>query len=369
MNKRLPLSHNEAVKEVYRLVPQLKEYDEFMYLGVRWVPYTMFSHWKNYSSDVINTDEFGFRYGLDEFKRRVSVADFDNNKPVNLLIGGSTSLGTGTTNDNFTISSNLSEYTGETWLNLGIRGFNATQELIQFMMHQHRFNKINNIVILSGINTLTLEGLPDEYASEHGRYYYSYEFMHYMDKYNHDISRRQNSYASGINGKKTIIERFRYFLESLSSPNPAEKVLTDKNIDTQQRIIRAAWYTIDALRQFKALLSARGTKLTFALQPIATWTKHELTEEEKDIFHAIDYCPNNWWRLFEKVCTSDTHKLFSFEISKECANLEINFCDINTMLRNSDAIKDTFYVDHVHFNDKGYDEVSKLIYGVINNIN
>ena len=70
MNRK-PLTHDEAVLEVYRLTPQIREYDEFMYLGVRWLPYTMFFHHKNYKSDVINTDEFGFRAVED----RVSIHD------------------------------------------------------------------------------------------------------------------------------------------------------------------------------------------------------------------------------------------------------------------------------------------------------
>lgn len=365
MKIRPPLSHDEAVSEVYKLVPQLKEYDEFMYLGVRWVPYSMFSHWRNYKSSVINTDNFGFRYGLDENKSRVSVSSFDTNKPINLLIGSSTCLGTGTTSDDVTIASRLSEYTGETWLNLGVRGFNATQELILFMMHQHRFKKINNVVVLSGINTLTLEGLPDVYASEHGRYYYSYEFMHYMDKYNQDIKKRKNNYASGINQKPNLLQTFRDFLAKVNNENPTDKILTDETINTGERVIRAAWYTTNSLQQLQALLVKQNAKLTFALQPIATWTKENLTEEEKDIFHAIDYCPNNWWRLFGKICSPETHQVYSSEIYKKCETLGINFCDINQELKHTDIMNDTFYVDHVHFNDKGYDEVAKIIHRAI----
>lgn len=37
-----PMTHQEAVNRCYELTPQLREYDEFMYLGVRWLPYTMF---------------------------------------------------------------------------------------------------------------------------------------------------------------------------------------------------------------------------------------------------------------------------------------------------------------------------------------
>ncbi|MDR5611846.1 MAG: hypothetical protein RAM36_02070 [Arsenophonus sp.] len=42
------MTRQEAVKRCYELTPQLREYDEFMYLSVRWLPYTMFFHQKNY---------------------------------------------------------------------------------------------------------------------------------------------------------------------------------------------------------------------------------------------------------------------------------------------------------------------------------
>lgn len=48
-------------------------------------------------------------------------------------------------------------------------------------------------MVLSGINTLALEGIPDEFASEHGRYYYSFEFNHYMNKFNQDMQRKKHS--------------------------------------------------------------------------------------------------------------------------------------------------------------------------------
>ena len=43
MGKR-QLTHDEAVREVYRLTPQIRDYDEFMYMGVRWLAYTMFDY-------------------------------------------------------------------------------------------------------------------------------------------------------------------------------------------------------------------------------------------------------------------------------------------------------------------------------------
>ncbi|MFB9127834.1 hypothetical protein ACFFYR_33505 [Paraburkholderia dipogonis] len=37
------------------------------------------------------------------------------------------------------------------------------------------------------------------------------------------------------------------------------------------------------------------------------------------------------------------------------------FADMNTLLRDSPVIDNYLFVDRVHFNDKGYDEVAGLI--------
>ncbi|MDP3706270.1 MAG: hypothetical protein Q8R24_10280 [Legionellaceae bacterium] len=363
MKQKKPLSHNQAVAEVYRITPQLKEYDEFMYLGVRWLPYTMFFHHKNYKSEVINTDDYGFRYTHHQ-NHRYSMANFPADKPVNLIIGGSTALGTGTTSDLFTVPSALSGFTDEIWLNLGGRGYNATQELILFLMHQHRFKKINQVILLSGANTLTLEGLPDHLACEHGRYYYSYEFQHYMEAYNTDLHRRKNSYASGVSkANNSIFQRIKKYCNNLlNDENPTEIILTDENIDMSQRILRAAWVTTNTLKQWQQLLTPFGAEISYVLQPISSWTKEGFTPEEEDMFSAIDCCANNFWRLFGKLCAKELHHPYRDAIKKECNEMAIKFVDMNDSLKNSPIINQTFFVDHLHFNDAGYVEVARLIH-------
>ncbi|MFV9997049.1 MAG: hypothetical protein AB8W37_03270 [Arsenophonus endosymbiont of Dermacentor nuttalli] len=69
------MTRQETVKRCYELIPQLCEYDELMYLSVRWLTYTMFFHQKNYRSAVINTDEMGFRMSK-SFSGWVSPANF-----------------------------------------------------------------------------------------------------------------------------------------------------------------------------------------------------------------------------------------------------------------------------------------------------
>jgi len=356
---RKPLSHEEAVREVYRLTPQIREYDEFMYLGVRWMPYTMFFHHKNYASDVINTDGLGFRYSS-HGESRVGVSNLMQGDPVNLVVGGSTTLGTGATSDAWTVASRLAAHTGEPWINLGGRGYNAVQEVLLFMMHQHRFNRINNVVVFSGINTLTLEGLPDNLASDHGRYYYSFEYQYYMDKYNDDLKRRSRTYASELDSRnKGFISR--YIDKLKSGDNPADIIITDSETDTQQRVERAAWVVTNSLKQWQQLLTGSGARLTFVLQPMSYWTRDILHPAEADIFHAIDSCPNNFWRLFSNILSKEIHRPLSQTVESVCADKSICFADMNDLLKRSPLLNENLFVDRVHFNDRGYDEAARLI--------
>lgn len=364
---RIVLSHNEAVDEVYRLTPQIREYDEFMYLGVRWLPYTMFFHHKNYVSKVINTDDLGFRKSEVNGKT-FSTASFDNTKPVNLLVGGSTVLGTGATADCHTTSSRLTERTGETWLNFSGRGYNAIQEYILFLMHQKRFKKINNVVIFSGINTLSLEGFPDHLATEHGRYYYSYEFSHYMEKYNDDLRRRKNTYASALDARNQgMVQKTKSVISNLftEEDNPADIVLSDGAADTNVRLHRAAEVIADAIDVWKTLLAPFDAKLIFVLQPMSYWSKDTFTDQELEIFHAIDSCPNNFWRMFSKILHKDVYFPFADLIRNHCQQNSVDFYDMNFLLKNSDILNEYLFVDHVHFNDRGYDEAARLITSVI----
>lgn len=356
------LSHEAAVQEVYRLTPQIREYDEFMYLGVRWLPYTMFFHHPNYRSEVINTDAFGFR--LSRYRdTQVSVAQLPADAPVNILVGGSTTLGTGASTDNWTVASRLSAHSDAPWINFGGRGYNAVQEVVMFLMHQHRFQAIQNVVVFSGMNTLTLEGLPDELATEHGRYYYSYEYDHYMGKYNDDLKRRTNTYASDLDKRGGWLSRFKHYLDGqISQENPADKIIDDSATDNAQRLERAAWVVSNALKQWQQLLAPFNARLTFVLQPMAYWTRDFLTEDEEAIFHAIDSCPNNFWRLFSQILRPENHAPFASAIERECRRLGIDFFDMNLMYRHSPLLSQTVFVDRVHFNDAGYDEAARLIH-------
>src|SRR5471032_1897000 len=347
------LDHHQAVQEVYKWTPQIRDYDSFMHIGARWVPYTMYFHEKNFRSPTINTDAFGFRYS-ELHGKRYSVAERPNGGKVNLLVGGSTALGVGATRDEFTVASRLSELTGEVWLNFSGRGYNSTQELLMFLMHQRRLGDIGHVVVFSGINTLALEGIPDEFASEHGRYYYSFEFQHYMNKFNEDMQRKKNSFGS--KGGDSWLQRCK---NALFYQNPADEVITDDGISLDERLERAAESITGALKQWQLLLSGSGATLSFVLQPLSHWCREQLTPAEEAVFHAIDSCPNNFYRLFSGVLGQEVHAPFFKHIQAKAQGIPC--LDMNVLLKKSPVFNETLFVDRVHFNDLGNEQLPQLI--------
>ncbi|MEP3299160.1 MAG: hypothetical protein ABJO27_22240 [Pseudoruegeria sp.] len=351
---KLPeLSHAQAVQEVYKYTPQIRDYDRFMHCGARWLPYTMYFHEKSFFSDAVNTDALGFRYTYFNGDR-CSVAECPDGVAINLLVGGSTALGVGACSDQATVASKLSEQTGEVWLNFAGRGFNATQEVIMFLMHQKKFTKINRVVVLSGLNTLALEGIPEEFSSDHGRYYYSFEFQHYMNKFNDDMKRKKEGFdGSGSRALKKL--KFWEVYEE----NPADKVIDDSHVTLADRIDRAAENTAQALKQWSLLLTDHGIKPTFFLQPLSYWCDKPMTADESGVFHAIDSCPNNFYRLFGNVLGKEVHKPFYEAICSKAQGIACH--DVNMLLRSSSLMQETIFVDRVHFNDPGNAEVARLI--------
>ena len=96
-----------SLKTRYSLAPQMMEYDK---IGRTWLPYLMYFHVPNYSSDILNTDSRGFRVGYSGLRRTLDFENIDK-RPISLVVGNSTAFGAGATSDKNTISSILSEDT------------------------------------------------------------------------------------------------------------------------------------------------------------------------------------------------------------------------------------------------------------------
>ena len=112
----------------YELAPQLKLYDN---IGMEWIPHLMFIQTRNFRSEIVNTDSYGLRFN-EKPNLNQSIFDENTTRKKSILIGGSTAFGVGSSSDQKTISSLLSNSTDCHFYNLGARAFNGFQELILY---------------------------------------------------------------------------------------------------------------------------------------------------------------------------------------------------------------------------------------------
>ena len=105
----------------------------------------------SYQSKIVVTDRSGFRNSsyFDSFINSES-SEFDGG--VNLIFGGSTVFGVGSSDDGQTIPSYLHRMTGEPWINFGMRGAVSLQEYMHVILNIAKYRKINSIVFFSGVN-------------------------------------------------------------------------------------------------------------------------------------------------------------------------------------------------------------------------
>jgi hypothetical protein len=335
-------AHRDSPVVSYRaeLTPQMLKYAEkFDDRGeIRWLPYLMYFHPASYTSEVCNTDRLGFRIskgGSDQ----ASAAGRRPEGPVRLLAGSSTAFGIGAT-----IASRLwSQHAPKTpWLNFAGRSHNSTQELLLFLLHRHLLPQIEEIVIFSGFNNLGLSRLPQSQQRDYGAFFNCGEYFEQMDQLG---ARHRKAPGFGRSGGR-------------GSPVTGSEDSTVPELADQ--IANAAELTIRHLETWKLLTSAAGIKLSFVLQPLATWIRERPATQEKLLFDELDEI-SDFQGVYGDIASMDVGRRYSDTLRNGCENLGVSFFDLNPVLAEAAGADDWLFVDRIHFTDSGYDLVSRLL--------
>lgn len=327
------------------LTPQMLRYAEkFDDRGeIRWLPYLMYFHPAGYSSEVVNTDRLGFRVSHGD-GGQASVGGRLPEGPVRLLAGSSTAFGIGATKDEATIASRLwSRYAPRTpWLNFAGRSHNSTQELLLFLLYRHLLSQVEEVVIFSGFNNLGLSRLPLSQQGDHGAFFNCSEYFECMDQLR--ASHRKLSDFGRFGRQRSLA------VDSVDSAVPG---LTEQ-------IANAAELTIRHLESWKLLTSAAGIKLSFVLQPLATWIRERPAHQEKLLFDELDAI-SNFQGVYGDISSIDAGRRYSDALGKGCETLGVPFYDLNSVLAETVSADEWLFVDRIHFTDHGYDLVSRLL--------
>ncbi|WP_085674287.1 MULTISPECIES: hypothetical protein [unclassified Pseudomonas] len=327
--------------------PLHQDYQRFLLLGNRRAPHTLHVHECGYRSGTINTDALGLRYSHCAGKR-YSAAERGGAPRINLLVGGSTALGIGASSDEHTVASHLSMLTGEVWLNLAGCGLNASQELLLFLTHQHRFGEIGHVVLLSGLNTLAHEALGEVLAGPQGPQQ-AKAHQAYLNSFNEGMP------PVGPARRASLWQR----LSQALAPRRNEPALSWPLSAPEKRLARAADSIGRTLRQWERMLADSHATFTFILQPLLPWCRETLPTGEQAMLSALNQRPTNFDRLLEGAFDSQLHMAFFRRIKSQAD--PVACYDMNSMLSSSPVFGADLFVDRLHLNDLGNNALAKVI--------
>lgn len=320
------------------IFPQMIDYDR-MTTGQK-IPYSMLTGPIQYTSERINTDEYGFR--LTTFNNsKYSVKDISRLESVSFLIGGSTVLGVGASNDSQTIPSLLSEKTGHVWINLGIRGSVSFQEYINFINIFHKAQRIQNIVFLSGVNDVYSHFLNPEHSL-----------------YDHPINKLNLEFLS----RSLKRQIFCHFFAKIKACEPEElmdltlsEMLFKKIESTKKNVLNSDEKIFEIVSRnfllYKSLQSIVSDKVGFVLQPFFDWTQKKPSHEESQVMAYLEefQALTAWPEVRKKMSNQDFYKKLVENYTEQSIFHKIDFFDSNSIYNRSD----TLFVDSVHLNDLG----------------
>jgi hypothetical protein len=340
------------------LTPQMAEFSErFTHNGdIRWLPYIMYFNPPNYNSPVISTDSKGFRFS------RVngisySASEHRGVKNTRLLAGNSMVFGMGATSDEWTLSSRMSARDPKEshWINFGSVGFNSTQELLLMVLYGHLLPKIDEIVLISGFNNLGLARLPSELRGENGAFFNISRFFKAMSKTRSSL----NSVAAKV---LESVRRVRYTSETPSMDSRLS-TFTDASAVADQ-IDYAADLTLRHLDMWRVIAAGLNVKLTFMLQPLATWVRPTGSPEEIALFAELDET-GQFTEGYGDVLGQDVGRTYASKLQVGTSKVGIDFVDLNPLLRRELKPDQWVYTDRIHFTDAGHDLLAGIVLNAI----
>jgi hypothetical protein len=332
-----------VVRPSEQLTPQNADYLDFLDRGeTNYLPYLMYFNRPNFRSAVINTDQFGFRISHGS-NGSASVGGDRLDEPVRLLVGGSGVLGYGATSDATTLASRLwtKHAPSRPWLTVGAPYFNSTQELMLFTLYRHLLPPVEEIVIFSGFNNLVMAQLTGLQLLGQGPFFFCNEYFEKMQ----ELRKR---YAKPVRGP-----RWRSGPKQAAEPARPPTSMTEAAVDLTMR----------HLDTWLVLAAATGARVSYVLQPLATWLRKEPAPQEKLLFEEFDQFSEfgAWEERYGEVGSIATGAAYAAALGAACDGRGIPFVDMNARLTAAVDPTDWLFVDRGHCTDEGYDVSAALL--------
>src|SRR4029079_7315189 len=205
------------------------------------------------------------------------------------VLGGSFVFGVGASSDAGTLPSALWRRTGRPFVNLGLRQGTSTQELATALPFGER---VTTFVVCSGLNDFAIaraQPLDPLLGST-----YADRPLRLLSTIPIDVLERLARAGRDPLASASTSELRSELLRGLRGrrPEPAGKPKVGKVEDPEAIVESAARVQLRDLRALRRLVPDEA-RVVFALPPVATHVCKELTEEERELFDALDVMQAN----------------------------------------------------------------------------
>lgn len=331
----------------YRLAPQMAAYDR---LPLVLAPYVTMISKPNFRSAVVNTDARGFRVS----QGRDGPIDSESwwRAPRRaLVLGGSFVFGVGATHDRYTAASALNAATEWTWLNLGLRAGNSTQELIAAIPF---VSSAECVVVCSGMNTL-VAGLQSIRRNDLFGPLFAEEHLSELASWPvEELPRLVRGSWQSVS-LRLLLEALRMRVWGARSRRNERRAEGAHDGRTDESIRQTLGEALNRQRRDLAILRkavAPWTTLLFAAQPFAGRVRKTLTEEEQRLFEITDGLQERHWQVVKRWLV-EQWPVYVAALQAMCEQEGIRFLDLNAV-----PLDGWCFVDRVHMTDLGYAQVA-----------
>lgn len=321
-----------------RIVPQMAEYDQ---VGDQCVPYLMRFDRPFRTFPSVTTGSWGLRNTVLADGKILNVESIEEQATAeNIVLGSSAVFGVGATHDRFTIPSWLSRLTGRPWLNFGGRALNSTQELILLLLHfPHR---LDNLIVVSGVNNLTLAYLSESPSSVYNSFFY-------QSVYERAMANPPGEHIGVRRAAAQLVTELRHRLL------PVEGRLARSSVEEVYNGIMTCFRR--DLRALAAMANGLGAAIHFALQPMASWIERNASVQEQQLFTILDSMSMDWKVLARHI--GEARNRYFADIAAACREFHVPFCNLN--LAPEFASSEWLFVDRVHLTDLGHERAAQAL--------
>jgi hypothetical protein len=318
-------------------------------------PYVTTTSRRNFRSDILNTDELGFRH-TQAGQSLIDTRSWGAGKGRSLLVGGSFVFGVGVTSDRHTLASALSALTSRSFLNLGVRAANSTQELIATIPF---LDDAEAVIVCSGLNNLVI-GLKSSGADElFGPIFAERPFQELASYSVAELTSVLQFRVEGIGIRPLVGAAWRRALGRLRSalgrtPEDQAPGLEAAKPGDLQAIAKKALKRQCRDLSILARALPRGCQLLFAVQPCAA-TRKEISPEEQRLFEITDNLQGSHWHIL-KAALMELWPWYAGELKDMCVRQGVKAIDLNEV-----ELKGWCYVDRVHMTDSGTLQIARKL--------